>query len=65
MDLTGFEGMGTLLHPSFARFHQRPGGTVWWVNRIAARQLKEAGIPEASLYTDLELAKAALAARPT
>ncbi|RKI13423.1 hypothetical protein D7Y15_16680 [Corallococcus sp. AB030] len=65
MDLTGFEGMGTLLYPRFARFHQRPGGTVWWVNRIAARQLKEAGIPEASLYTDLELARAALAARPT
>lgn len=60
MDLTGLERMGTLLHPRFARFHHRPGKTAWWVNPGAARQLMEAGIPKASLYTDLELAKAAL-----
>ncbi|WP_164010090.1 hypothetical protein [Pyxidicoccus trucidator] len=60
MDLSGFEGMGTLLHPLFARFHARPGRTAWWVNRSAARHLTAAGVPGTCLHPDLESALAAL-----
>lgn len=60
MDLTGFESMGTILHPLFARFHARPGRTAWWVNTPASRHLTEAGIPAACLHTDRESALAAL-----
>jgi hypothetical protein len=60
MDLSGFEGMGTLLYPLFARFHTRPGRTAWLVNAPAARQLLEAGIPRSHLHETLEAARAAL-----
>jgi hypothetical protein len=60
MDLSNLEGMGTLLHPLFARFHARTGRTAWWVSAPAARHLEEAGIPRDCLYEDLELARAVL-----
>ncbi len=60
MDLSGFEGMGTLLHPLFGRFHARPGRTAWWVNAPAARHLKAVGVPPACLHQDLDSALAAL-----
>ena len=60
MDLSGFEGMGTLLYPLFTRFHTRPGRTAWWVNRSAARQLLGADIPRSHLHDTLEAARAAL-----
>lgn len=60
MDLSNLEGMGTLLHPLFARFHARTGRTVWWVNAPAVRHLQEAGIPRDCLYEELEWARAAL-----
>ncbi|MDY7232474.1 hypothetical protein [Hyalangium rubrum] len=60
MDLSNSEGMGTLLHPLFARFHARMGRTVWWVNAPAARHLGEAGIPRDCLYEEFESARAAL-----
>ncbi|WP_224245775.1 hypothetical protein [Hyalangium gracile] len=60
MDLSNLEGMGTLLHPLFARFHARTGRTVWRVSAPAARHLEEAGVSKDCLYEDLEQARAAL-----
>ncbi|HZI14766.1 MAG TPA: hypothetical protein VE153_30640 [Myxococcus sp.] len=60
MDLSGLESMGALLYPSFARFHARPGRTVWWVNAPASLHLDAVGVPPERLYPDLESALAAL-----
>ncbi len=60
MDLSNLEGMGTALHPLFARFHGRPGRTAWRVSAPAAHHLGEAGIPRDCLFEELELARAAL-----
>jgi hypothetical protein len=62
MDLSNLEGMGTLLHPLFARFHARTGRTAWWVSASAARHMEEAGIPRGCLFEELKLARAALLA---
>lgn len=60
MDLSGLEVMGSLLYPLFARFHARPGRTVWWVNVPASIYLQASGVPPARLYRDREAALAAL-----
>ncbi|NBD13849.1 MULTISPECIES: hypothetical protein [Corallococcus] len=59
MDLSNLEGMGTFLHPLFARFHARTGCTAWWVSGPAEKHLMDAGIPRGALFQDLESARAA------
>jgi hypothetical protein len=60
VDMTNFEGMGTLLLPRFRHFHERDGQTAWLVNATASHYLREAGIPAESLFRDIESAMAAL-----
>lgn len=45
MDLSNFEGMGSLLYPLFAEFARRPGKTVWWASSLAETPLREISIP--------------------
>jgi hypothetical protein len=49
IDMSNFEGVGTLLYPIFKKFFHRAPGSIWRVNSAAMRQMKEAGIPEASM----------------
>jgi hypothetical protein len=49
IDMSNFEGVGTLLYPIFKKFFHRAPGSIWRVNSAAMRQMKEAGIPEASI----------------
>jgi len=60
VDMTNFDGMGTLLLPLFAHFHGRPGLTAWLVNASASQYLRGAGIPSRFLHQEPESALAAL-----
>jgi hypothetical protein len=51
IDMTNFNGMGTLLYPSFRRLLARTPVVKWKVSPSASRQLQEVGVAA----TDLEM----------
>jgi hypothetical protein len=51
VDMTNFNGMGTLLYPSFRRLLARTPAVKWKVSPSASRQLQEVGVAA----TDLEM----------
>lgn len=56
IDMSNFEGAGTLLYPMFKKFFDRTPGSIWRVNSAALQQMKEAGISEASMKKESERA---------
>jgi hypothetical protein len=49
IDMTNFNGMGTLLYPSFRRLLSRTPAVKWKVSPSAARQLQEVGVAATDL----------------
>jgi hypothetical protein len=49
IDMTNFNGMGTLLYPSFRRLLSRTPVVKWKVSSSAARQLHEVGVAATDL----------------
>lgn len=49
IDMSNFEGTGTLLYPIFKQFAERSPNSKWRVNASAQFHMKQAGIPETSM----------------
>jgi hypothetical protein len=49
IDMSNFEGTGTLLYPVFKQLFQRSPNSKWRVNAGAQQQMKQAGIPETAM----------------
>jgi hypothetical protein len=62
VDMSNFEGMGTLLYPLFRRFSRRAGATAWVVSPPARKQLEQARVPAEQLFDDEAAARRGLAA---
>lgn len=56
VDMSNFEGMGTLLYPLFRKFSRRAGATAWAVSPPARKQLAEARVPAEQLFETVEAA---------
>lgn len=62
IDMSNFDGMGTLLYPIFLQFSKRPGRTAWVASAVARKQLSEIGMTERCVFETVEDASAWLSA---
>jgi hypothetical protein len=57
IDMTNFDGMGTILYPLIAKFANSQKRLAWVGSPNAVRQLKELGINEESICSSLDAAR--------
>jgi hypothetical protein len=57
VDMTNFDGMGTILYPLFSRFANARKRLAWVGSPNAVRHLKEIGINEESICSSLDAAR--------
>jgi hypothetical protein len=62
VDMSNFDGMGTLLYPIFQQFMRRrqASPTTWWTSYVARRHLEALGVPSSSIFDNREAALAGL-----
>jgi hypothetical protein len=66
IDMSDFEGMGTLLYPVFRRFvrRRRLARTAWWASLPARQQLQAIGVRSSDIFDTRQDALQALQSRP-